>query len=391
MIRLEEALKTVIAHARPVTARETVTIETCGGRVLASPVKADRDLPPYDRVAVDGYACRRTDLPGPLSVVETVAAGALPQKRVEPGTCIRVMTGGVAPQGADTIVMVEDSSETIPDKITVTRIDKNPNIARKGEDATGGALLVAAGTRLSERHVATLASVGAVSPLVWARPRVAIVSTGDEVVPPEQSPQPHQIRNSNGPTLAALCRRAGAEVSFTALAPDRLEELTATIGMAMEQSDLVLLSGGVSKGKFDLVPDAVSRCGGKILFDKIAIKPGKPTTFAVGSDKALFGLPGNPVSVFVVFELLVRPFIDKISGVATPPVELSLPIGGRYERRSGEREEWLPATIRGGRVSPISYHGSGHFYALTEADCIVRIPMGIIEVAAGEVLRARPL
>lgn len=391
MIRFEEALKTVLAHARPVTTRETATIETCIGCVLAAPVKADRDLPPYDRVAVDGYACRRADLPGPLSVVETVAAGAIPQKRVEPGTCIRVMTGGVAPQGADTIVMVEDAKETAPDRITMTRIDKNANISRKGEDAAPGTLLVPAGTRLSERHIATLASVGVVNPLVWGRPRIAVVSTGDEVVSPEQSPLPHQIRNANGPMLAALCRRAGGEVSFTALAPDRIEELTATIGMAMEASDIVLLSGGVSKGKFDLVPDAVSRCGGKILFDKVAIKPGKPTTFAVGGDTALFCLPGNPVSVFVIFELLVRPFIDRVAGVTTSPAEISLPIGGRYERRSGEREEWLPATIRGGRVSPIPYHGSGHFYALAEADCIVRIPAGIVEVAAGEVLRARPL
>ncbi len=391
MIRFEEAQKTIMAHAVPPTARETATLDTCIGRVLAEPVTADRAIPPYDRVAVDGYACRRVDLPGPLTLVETVGAGALPQKRIESGTCIRVMTGGVVPAGADTIVMVEDSAETAPEKIEFTRIDKNANIARKGEDAEAGLPLVPAGTRLSEKQVATLAAVGAMNPVVWKRPRVAILSTGDEVVPPEAQPLSHQIRDANGPVLTALCRRAGAEVSFTALVPDRMEELTATIALALEKSDIVLISGGVSKGKYDFVPDAVTRCGCKILFDSVAIKPGKPTTFAVGDSRTLFCLPGNPVSVFVTFELFVRPFIDKLSGVTVAPIDIMLPIGGRYERRSIERDEWLPATLRGGRVSPLTYHGSGHFHALAAADCIIRIPAGIATVAGGEALRARLL
>ncbi len=391
MIPFEDAYKIVLAHARPLTARETVPLEQAVGRVLAVPVKADRAIPPYDRVAVDGYACRRADLPGPLTLLETVGAGALPQKRVEPGTCIRVMTGGVTPQGADMIVMVEDAAETAERSITATCIDKNVNIARKGEDAAAGETLVEAGVRLSEKHVATLASVGAVALTVWRRPRVAILSTGDEVIPPEQTPQAHQIRNSNGPTLAALCGRAGAEVTFAGLVPDRIEALEAAIGTALEQNDLVLVTGGVSKGNFDFVPAAVSRCGCTIRFDQVAIKPGKPTTFAVGEGKTFFGLPGNPVSVFVTFELFVRPFIDKTGGVAAAPAELILPIGGRYERRATEREEWTPATIRGGRANPLGYHGSGHFHVLAGADCIIRIPVGVAEVAAGEGLRARLL
>jgi len=389
MIRFEEALKTVLAAARPVTAREEVPLEECVGRVLALPVVADRPIPPYDRVAVDGYACRRCDLPGPLTVIETVAAGALPQKRVEPKTCIRVMTGGVLPANADTVVMIEDTTETAPDTIQVTRIDKQANIACRGEDAAEGSVLIPAGTRLSEKHLATLAAVGAVRPVVWRRPQAAVVSTGDEIVLPEERPLDHQIRNSNGPVLAALCRRAGATVVSATLIPDQLAELEAAIRSALERSDVALLSGGVSKGKFDLVPEAVKRVGGTIFFDTVAIKPGKPTTFALAGEKALFCLPGNPVSGFVVFELLVRPFLDRMSGVTGAPVELSLPLGGRFERRSGERDEWIPATIRSGRAHPLPYHGSGHFHVLTNADCIVRIPAGTVAVTAGETLHAR--
>ncbi len=389
MIRFDEALKTVLAAAQPLTEREEVALDTCVGRVLALPIVADRPIPPYDRVAVDGYACRRSDLPGPLTVIETVAAGAMPQKKIEPRTCIRVMTGGVLPTGADMVVMVEDTVETTPNTVQVTRGSQQTNIAHRGEDAAAGETLVPSGTRLAEKHLATLASVGAVRPVVWRRPHAAIVSTGDEVVLPEEQPLDHQIRNSNGPMLAALCRRAGAEVAFMTLVPDRLAELEATIGAALERSDAVILSGGVSKGNFDLVPEAVKQLGGKILFDTVAIKPGRPTTFALIGEKALFCLPGNPVSVFVAFELFVRPFLDRTSGVAGAPADLVFPIGGRFERRSGERDEWIPATIRNGRAHPLPYHGSGHFHALTNADCLIRIPAGVVAVATGETIRAR--
>ncbi len=391
MIWFEEALKTVLSAARPVTEREEVPLDACVGRVLALPVVADRPIPPYDRVAVDGYACRRSDLPGPLTVIETVAAGAAPQKKIAPGTCIRVMTGGVLPVGADTVVMIEDTTETAPDTVQVTRLDKHTNIARRGEDAASGETLVPAGTRLSEKHLATLAAVGAVRPIVWRRPQVAIVSTGDEVVPPEERPLDHQIRNSNGPMLAALCRRAGATVSYTALVPDRLAELETAIKHAVERSDLVFLSGGVSKGVFDLVPEAIRRIGGTIRFDSVAIKPGKPTTFALIGEKALFCLPGNPVSVFVAFELFARPFLERMGGVTAAPATFSFPLGGRFERRSGERDEWIPATIRAEKAHLLPYHGSGHFHAITNADCIIRIPAGVVAVSAGELVDARPI
>jgi len=389
MIRFDKALDTVLAAARPLASTEETTLDACVGRVLARAVSADRPLPPYDRVAVDGYACRRSDLSEPLKVIGAVAAGAPPQRDIEPGTAIRVMTGGVLPAGADTVVMVEHTVEEESGTVRVTQHNSHDNIARTGEDAAQGEVLIPAGVRLAERHIATLAAVGAVRPMVWKRPRVALISSGDEVIPPDEKPLPHQIRNSNGPMLAALCRRAGGEVSFTALVPDRLDDIASTIAIAIAKSDVVLVSGGVSKGDFDLVPASVHRLGGRILFDGVAIKPGKPTTAALINETLLLCLPGNPVSVFVTFELFARPVIDKAGGVTQPPIEHLFPLGNCYERRSADRDEWIPSLLRGGKAYPLRYHGSGHFVSLVNADCLVRIPAGVTAIASGESVHAR--
>ncbi len=391
MITFEEAYRIVTSHAFPLE-RESVPLSEAAGRVLATPVKSDMDMPPWNKSAVDGYACHREELGRELTVLETVAAGVMPVRRVDPGTCSRIMTGAVVPDGADYVFMLEETEELQGGKVRFTGRPGNDNIARAGEDIRKGETVLPPGHYISPQHVGVMAAVGATRVTVTRRPAIGVISTGDELVEPEAIPTGAQIRNSNSSQLMAQIAGAGATGRYYGIAPDREEEVTGMIRSALAENDVVLVSGGVSFGDFDLVPRAIHALGLKMHFDQVAMQPGKPLTFCTGERKALFGLPGNPVSVFLQFEIMVKAFLDRMAGVTDEKPVLQMPLATAYSRKRAERLSWIPCIITSsGEAMPVEYHGSAHISALSRAWGVITIPRGQSWIQKGEMVSVRQI
>ncbi|MEI6681784.1 MAG: gephyrin-like molybdotransferase Glp [Bacteroidota bacterium] len=409
MVLFEEALAIVLSQkATPACVRVSLGAST--GRVLAEGIFSDMAMPPFDKSAVDGYACRMEDIvpgqpqegiPGSrgcddwksatLAVIEIIPAGKVPAKKVGPGECSKIMTGAMVPQGADCVVMVEDSEEPASGRVRFTRFSPAKNICYKGEDIRPGDPVLEKGTKIAPAQVAVLASVGAANPLVFNQPRVGIISTGDELVEPSMIPGPAQIRNSNGWQLEAQVRSVPATADYIGIAPDDGPGLRSVIDRAFVENDVVLLSGGVSMGEFDHVPGILREAGVEILFEKIAVQPGKPTVFGRKGDKFVFGLPGNPVSSFVLFEMLVRPFLLKMMGHTEHTPDLLLRMGVDFSRRKSERKSLIPVQIREGAVFPVEYHGSAHIHAYTKANAVLVVPIGTTAINKGDQVHVRPI
>jgi molybdopterin molybdotransferase len=381
MRTLEEALKTVLESA-PTLGSEPVELAGAVGRILAHDVVSDMDMPPFDKATMDGYACRRADLAHELSIVETIPAGYVPRQRIEANQCARIMTGAWVPEGADCVIMVE---QTVPgtgpstaETVRFTGVQTADNICPRGEDVRAGQVVLGKGTRIKPQHIAILAAVGCTSPGVFRRPRVAVVSTGDELVPPGDKPQGSQVRDSNSSQLCAQVGQVGAVARNCGIVADHPDEIDNVLRRAIAENDLVLLSGGVSAGDYDCVPQIMRRVGIDVLFHKVAIKPGKPAIFGVCGQACCFGLPGNPVSSFVVFELLVKPLLYKMMGHEYRPSCVSLPLAEPVQRDDTERQSWIPVAITdASSAEPIEYHGSAHIAALSEADGLLRIDAGV--------------
>lgn len=389
MITFEEALAVVNSIAvRPVA--EKTGLDQAVGRVLAEDVFSDVEMPPFNKAAVDGYACRRSELPGPFEVLEVVAAGCLPQSVVGPGQCSKVMTGAMVPAGADVMIMVEHT-ENLPDgRILFLRDKTSANIAWQAEDVKEGQLVIAAGTLLRPHHIAILASVGCDCPAVFRRPVIGVISTGNELVEPPQKPALGQIRNSNAWQLMAQAGECGFPVDYIGIAADTRESVSRFIADGFERSDILLLTGGVSMGDFDYVPEVMKELGVEILFKSIAVQPGRPTVFGTMGGKFFFGLPGNPVSSFVQFELLVKQLAYRITGHQYKPRMVRLPMAVDYIRKKAERKSFLPVRINShGQAEPLEYHGSAHIHAYEGADGMMAAEIGETHIKAGELRDVR--
>ncbi len=387
MISFDEAYRTALGTAR-VLGEEAVPFAQSLGRVLAQDVLADAPMPPFDKAMVDGYACRRADLGGAMRVVDTVAAGHAPAKAVGAGESAKIMTGAMLPSGADCVFMVEHSRAE-GGAVHFTGRDTGDNIARTGRDYRAGDLLVKRGSRIHPPEIAILAAVGCVVPRVYRRPRVAVLATGDELVEADRTPNEWQIRNSNAPQLIAQVSRLGIAADYIGVAHDNEASVEESLARA-EGCDVLLISGGVSMGDFDLVPGGLRKRGFEIRFDRVAVQPGKPTTFAVSERGFCFGLPGNPVSSFVIFELLVRPFLFALMGHDYRPTTARLPLGEAFTRKSGARQAWVPVSLRAdGHIAKMAYHGSSHISALSGADGLIAFPEGATELPAGAMVDVR--
>lgn len=389
MIKIEEALHVVKQHIR-VLGTEKIPFLASQYRVLAEDVFSDIDMPPFDKSAVDGYACRKEDVDKELTIIEVVQAGQYPQKEIQAGECTQIMTGAAVPKGADTIVMVEDVSVK-NNIVNVLKKGSKSNISIKAEDVKKGQKVLDKGIVLKPQHIAILASVGYAEVLVYKQPSVGILSTGDELVEPHQKPGLGQIRNSNGHQLLMQVENCGAKTQYYGIAKDTEEDTYEKLSLALKENDLVLLSGGVSMGEFDFVPEIMKKLQIQILFDSIAVKPGKPTTFGVMKEKRCFGLPGNPVSSFIQFELLVKPLLFGMMGMKGIIKELSLPMGEDYCRKRAGRKAYFPVKIIDGKVYPIKYHGSAHIHALSFADAFTSIPIGVECLKKGEYVDVRQI
>ncbi len=391
MIQFEEARKIVMSYVKELPAENTGLLESLN-RVLALDILSDIDMPPFDKSAMDGYACRRVDILSDLDIIEVVAAGRLPEKEIGPGECAKIMTGAKVPAGADCVLMIEQTEITPEGKVRFKNKTTDDNIAYRGQDVRTGETVLKKGTLIKPEHVAILAMAGIHHPDVARRPSVGVITTGSELIEPFHKPAGPQIRNSNGWQLSAQLMAMGCRVSYYGIVEDNTAVIEKTIHKALDENDGILISGGVSMGEFDLVPEALEKNGVRILFDQVAIQPGKPTTFGVSSNSVVFGLPGNPVSTFVVFELLAKPFFYALMGHDYIPEARQCVVGTTLSRKRTERLNFVPVRIDdAGRVFPAEYHGSANITALRDSYGLVSFPVGVAELKEGSTVNVRPL
>ena len=393
MIEIEQAFDIVLNSVYSTLQSERINFNDSLGRFLAEDVTSDMNMPPFDKSAMDGYACRREDLGNELKVIEVLPAGKVPEKSVGKNQCSKIMTGAIVPEGADCVIMVEYTEEIGDNIIKFTYNHTSNNICYFAEDIKEGDLVLQKGIEIKPQHIAVMASVGCTRPLVFKQPKVGIISTGDELVEPEIFPGKSQIRNSNGHQLVAQVVRVGAIPDYIGIAEDSEEVTYNTISNALSENDIVLLTGGVSMGDFDFVPDIMVKCGVEIKFRSLAVKPGKPTIFGTfNKNKFIFGLPGNPVSSYTQFELLVKPLIFKLMGSEELVLKIKLPMGIEYSRKKSFRKSFIPVNIsKDGKVYPVEYHGSAHIHSYVEADGITSIEIGKDKLEIGELVDVRQI
>jgi molybdopterin molybdotransferase len=391
MLPVEEALAIVLAHA-PRLPPEEVELAQAPGRVLAEDVRADADLPPFDRSAMDGYAVRAADVAGApvvLPVAGQIRAGQYPELPLPPGAAVQVMTGAAVPAGATAVQPVEktrglDGGARVE---ILEPVAAGAHIARQGSEVAAGDVVLEAGGTIDPAAIAVLAAVGKARPLVGRRPTVSVLVTGDELVDVSDTPSRGRIRNSNGYAVIAQAAAAGAVVTSLGVVPDDADRMAAAVREGLA-SDVLVISGGVSEGVFDLVEGVLARSDVALLFTKVAIKPGAPLVFGRRGETLVFGLPGNPVSAQVTFDVFVRAALLRMQGaqvVSRPRVEVELLEA--LTNRSGRRNH-LPARIhsRGGRLvaARVPTAGSADVVAHAAANGLVVLDASRVSAAAGE-------
>lgn len=372
--------------------------------ILAKAVCADRDMPACDRSAMDGYAVRAADastIPVLLSVVGEVAAGSSCQPRIAPGECVHIFTGANVPRDADTVVMIEDTEAVKdgagPEQVRLLEpVKKGQHIFRRAENAKCGQVLIPAGVPMNAVRIGLCASIGCDEPTVHQRPRIGIVTTGTELKDVGDHVDTHEIRNSNGPMLAGVLAHNQFECVASLSAPDKTDVLAHTLTQALEQCDVVLTTGGVSVGKYDLVPDAIRSAGGEIIYHGVQIKPGRPQLFAVfPSGKCLFGLPGNPLSAMTGLHEFALPAMRRLAGVADDRCRpmLRLPVTEDIQTKGGRQRHVLGRMVlrdAGPHVEPIRSVGSADLAAAGQADGAIIVWPDKPQIAQSEIVDFRP-
>ncbi|HWG22193.1 MAG TPA: gephyrin-like molybdotransferase Glp [Terracidiphilus sp.] len=394
-----QALATVFSHAGVLSERrprvERIPLEECTGRVLAGPVHADRDMPSFARSTRDGFACRAAEASahGWLAVTGSIRAGDPPAPPLTPGAAFEIMTGAAVPEGADAVAMLEHVEHAeVKIRLAAGRnLDAGENVVAAGAEARAGHELISPGVRLGPAHIAAAACCGYATMEVFAKPRVAILTTGDELLPVASNPAPGQIRNSNAPMLASLVARQGTEAWVLPAVRDEGAAVEAALRRAMD-ADLLLISGGVSAGKFDLVEPALARIGASFFFTGVRIQPGKPLVFGeiarAGGALPLFGLPGNPISSAATFLLFAAPILAALAGSHEPSPRFDLARLARDVKGKPGLTRFVPATTTFAfglpEVAPVGSQGSGDLAAFARADCFVEVPEGTERLFAGE-------
>lgn len=407
MISVREAQEKIEAVAKQLEWGHRLSLDSALGRVLGEPIVADRDSPPFDKSIVDGFALDSASVnsagtsAAPLRVLEVLTAGKTPQKSVTPGAAIQIMTGAPIPPGADAVVMIErcevfENGAERQVRIGQPNIKPGQNILRRGQSMRAGEVILRAGAVLRGIELGLLAEVGRTEIITVRRPSVAIVSTGDELVPPEETPGPGQIRNSNQALLSGLVMSAGGNPLELGIARDDPEQLQSVLSEGID-CELLVVSGGVSAGALDLIPQTLVRLGVTEVFHKVSLKPGKPVWFGYIDHPAredqpaqrtlVFGLPGNPVSSLVCFLLFVAPAIRLILGHPTPhPTQTRAVLKQPFQHR-GDRPTYWPALLDESiyplAVSTLPWQGSGDLRTLSLANALVHFPAGDQEYPAG--------
>ncbi len=391
MTPFNEALETIKSYART-HGPERVNLFDAFRRTLAEDVFSDISMPPFNKSAMDGFACRKSDLKNQLQVVEEIPAGTISAKTIGENQCARIMTGAMVPEGADFVIMKEDIEEIAPNFVRCNRETSRTNICYTGEDVESGDLVLKKGVVILPAHIAILASVGCANPLVYKLPSVAIISTGDELVEPDVKPGISKIRNSNSYQLMAQNQQLGITPDYLGIIPDDENSVKNILTLALEKYDVTIISGGVSVGDFDFVPKILNQLKVNIRVHGMNVRPGKHLLFGERANHYVFGMPGNPVSSFVQFEVLVKPFLNTLMGKTADEAFLHLPIEDDYLRKKGDQLVFVPVSLTNqGTVLPLEYHGSAHIHAYSFAQGIMEIPKGISLIKKGETVCVRPL
>lgn len=390
-LTVDQARACVLKEAkarRKAFAMERVPTLEAAGRILAEPITADRDYPPFPRSARDGFAVRAADLPGELEVIGEVRAGSVFTGAVGPGQAVEIMTGAPLPEGADAVVMVEHTTRD-GNRVRIERTQASgDNFNPRGVEARQGAKLLDAGVRLGFSEIALLATVGREQVTVYRKPRVAILPTGDEIVGVGETPEPFQIRNSNAWSMAVQAARAGAEPVMLPIARDNYESTLQLVEQGLK-CDLLLLSGGVSAGKYDIVERVLADCGAEFFFTRVLIQPGQPLVFGHARGTLFFGLPGNPASTMVTLEVFARAAIELVGGATEAPLPLLTARLTREFRQKTGLTRFLPARVSadGTTVEPVSWQGSGDVATVARANAFLVTEPGREVWAAGEPIR----
>ncbi len=392
----EQARECVLAESRtfapPQSSNsESVAILEALGRVLADDIHSDRDYPATARSVRDGFAVRAEDLPGTLTVIGEVRAGEQWNgAALAAGQAIEIMTGAPMPAGANAVVMVEHVTRQDANRI-LTEVSPKPgeNFNPQGSESKTGAVVIAKGRRLTFADIALLATVGRTHAAVHRKPTVAILATGDEVIGIGEAPQPFQVRNSNSYSLAAQVHRAGGIPTILPVARDLYEHTRALVEQGL-QHDLLLLSGGVSAGKYDIVEKVLADLGAQFYFDRVKIQPGQPLVFGKALGKLFFGLPGNPASTMVTFEVFARAAIEIMSGIPNPKLPLTWAMLTRDFRHKPGLRRFLPAFVEDGAVTPVGWTGSSDVPALARANAFLVANPEIPEYKQGAYIQVLP-
>ena len=377
LLGIGEALELVLGRARPLAA-EDVPVAEAAGRVLAADAHAATDLPPFDSSAMDGYAVRAADTPGSLSVVGHSTAGRPAATRVGQREAVEISTGAVVPEGADAVVPVERTKG----ELEVEEVAAGENVRMRGGDVRAGELVVAAGELLGPTQVGALAAAGVGTVSCARRPRAAVLATGTELRPPGTPLAAGEIYESNSVLLRAQLAQTGAIVEALQNVSDDADATRAALERGL-RADVLITSGGVSVGPHDLVRGALAELGAEEIFWRVAVKPGKPIAFAVRDGTLVFGLPGNPVSSLVGFELYVRPALRALQGERDPGPRYASGTLGRATRRNRDRDEFLRARREGEALEPLEGQGSHMIVRAALSNALVHVPRGEGELRAG--------
>jgi len=383
MISVDKALGIILEN---VFSLDTVTtgINSAFGRVLAEDIVSDIDIPPFNKSAMDGYAVRASDLsdvPSALKVIDSISAGSISRKKLQPGTCVKIMTGAPVPEGADAVVMIEDTELVSDASVSFTKkVKPGQNVCTRGEDVTKGTTILRKGTVIKGPEIAVCASVGRVFINVVRTPTVGIVSTGSEIVEPSHPLEVGKIRNSNGPMLESLVKGTGFSAEYLGLARDNEDELSEVMARGFRK-DVLLLSGGVSMGDYDLIPEILEKQGAQVLFHKVRVKPGKPLLFAKKDGCQIFGIPGNPVSNFTTFFMFIKPALFKMMGRSDYPPEFIDAMLATDFTNTSKRVLVVPSSCWVERgmfnVTPFMLNGSADIVGCIGANCLSIMEEGV--------------
>jgi molybdopterin molybdotransferase len=391
MISFEKAAVYIGDLALPLKT-ERVDLMQSLSRVLAEDIESDTNVPPFNKSAMDGYACRKEDLHNTLKVIEEIPAGKVPEKEIGINQCARIMTGATVPQGADFVMQIEHVEEISAGYIRRVKESSGSNICMAGEDVQKGEVVLNKGEVIMPMQIAILATAGVTKPLVYSPYLLGVISTGNELAEPWEFPGKSKIRNSNAWQLMAQAAALGYQPDYLGIVPDQEDALINVLSKAIARYDILLISGGVSVGDYDFVPGVLKSMGAEIVFHGLDAKPGKHLLFAKTTKTLIFGLPGNPVSSFVQFELLIKPLLMKMKGVTVMPETRQAFMDSEYVRKKADVLSFIPGKLSGQQhVEVLEYHGSAHIHAYRKANCIIEIPKDVLQIKKGDQVNVRPI